>query len=314
MRQHFEAEGIDASEHLLRVAYAEMELRRRDAEPVSMRLATTQLGPLRLDRLRTRLEFSAEVEPLGAWIFAEVFSGCARYTTHGVERAYLPGEALLIAQPTESYLTSIENADLSVLVVDPGVVDEIAQTDGSATEHVRFTGYRAVDARALAQFRATLAFLRHSVGDAEQVSQQPLVASNAARLLVATALATFPNTALLAPTTIDRNDAHPSTLRRAVAFIETNAHLDISLADIAAAAFVTIRAVQLAFRRHLGTTPTAYLRQTRLRRANDDLRAADPARDTVGAIAARWGFSDASRFARAYVAAFGERPVDTLRS
>jgi predicted DNA-binding protein YlxM (UPF0122 family) len=39
-------------------------------------------------------------------------------------------------------------------------------------------------------------------------------------------------------------------VRRAVAFIEEYAHRDISAADIAGAAQVSIRAVQLAFARH----------------------------------------------------------------
>jgi transcriptional regulator GlxA family with amidase domain len=43
-------------------------------------------------------------------------------------------------------------------------------------------------------------------------------------------------------------------------FVDDNAHRDISITDIASAVHVTIRAAQLAFRRHLSTTPTAYLR------------------------------------------------------
>jgi hypothetical protein len=41
------------------------------------------------------------------------------------------------------------------------------------------------------------------------------------------------------------------------------------VADIAAAARVTTRAVQLAFRRHLDTTPTDYLRQDHPARGQD---------------------------------------------
>jgi len=56
-----------------------------------------------------------------------------------------------------------------------------------------------------------------------------------------------------------------ATVRRATAFIEQHAHTDINMADIAAAANVSIRAVQCAFRRHLNTTPMAYLRAVRLK-------------------------------------------------
>jgi AraC-like DNA-binding protein len=143
-------------------------------------------------------------------------------------------------------------------------------------------------------------------------ASHPLVTANAARLLAATALAAFPNNALADPTSQDRNDGSPVTLRRAVAFIEEHAHEDITTADIAAAAFVTIRAVQLAFRRHLDTTPTEYLRQVRLQYAHRQLSAADPQVESVTAVAYRWGFSSASRFAAAHRKAFGVLPSRTL--
>jgi transcriptional regulator GlxA family with amidase domain len=106
----------------------------------------------------------------------------------------------------------------------------------------------------------------------------------------------------------------PPILRNAVAFIQENADADIGLEDIAAAVNVSPRSVQYAFRRNLGTTPLEYLRRVRLDRAHRDLKAADPAHDTVTAIAGRWGFSHAGRFSLAYKAAFGTAPSDTLRA
>ena len=106
----------------------------------------------------------------------------------------------------------------------------------------------------------------------------------------------------------------PPILRNAIAFIQENADADIGLDDIAAAVNVSPRSVQYAFRRNLGTTPLEYLRRVRLDRAHRDLKAADPANDTVTAIAGRWGFSHAGRFSLAYKAAFGTAPSDTLRA
>ena len=60
-------------------------------------------------------------------------------------------------------------------------------------------------------------------------------------------------------------------INRAVRFIDDHAGSDLSMADIAAAANVSIRAVQLAFRRGLDLTPLGYLRQVRLERAHCDL-------------------------------------------
>jgi anti-anti-sigma factor len=106
--------------------------------------------------------------------------------------------------------------------------------------------------------------------------------------------------------------AASGTVGRAVAFIEERARDDIGVADIAAAAFVTVRAVQLAFRRYLDTTPLGFLRQVRLECAHQELAEADPDRTTVTAIAADWRFTNASRFSAYYRAAYGVPPTQTL--
>lgn len=111
----------------------------------------------------------------------------------------------------------------------------------------------------------------------------------------------------------ETSTAQPPLLQRAIAFIHDNAHREITLSDIAAAVNVTPRSVQYTFRRHLGTTPLEYLRRVRLDRAHRDLEVADPAVDTVTAIAGRWGFSHAGRFSSLYKKTFGRPPSRTLR-
>jgi transcriptional regulator GlxA family with amidase domain len=113
---------------------------------------------------------------------------------------------------------------------------------------------------------------------------------------------------------VGRGKAWPPVLRRAIAFIDENAHADIGLHDIAAAVNVTPRALQYRFRRHLNMTPLEYLRHIRLHRAHRDLEAADPAVDTVNAIAGRWGFGHAGRFSMSYKRLFGTAPSTTLRN
>jgi AraC-like DNA-binding protein len=110
----------------------------------------------------------------------------------------------------------------------------------------------------------------------------------------------------------DHYAAHPESLHRAVSFIEANPHRELTAADIAAAAGVTVRAVQLAFRRHLDTTPMAYLRRVRLHLAHQDLLDGDPATDSVTAIGARWGLVNPSHFATLYRREFGQSPSHTL--
>lgn len=101
-------------------------------------------------------------------------------------------------------------------------------------------------------------------------------------------------------------------MQRAIAFLESSVDQDVAVGDIAAAAGVTVRAVQTAFQRHLGTTPMAYLRQLRLAEVRTELLAADPAKLSVTAVAARWGFHHLGRFAAAYREQYGELPSATL--
>ncbi|WP_308405175.1 helix-turn-helix transcriptional regulator [Streptomyces sp. B93] len=97
--------------------------------------------------------------------------------------------------------------------------------------------------------------------------------------------------------------------------MDDHADQPLTVAEIAAAAHVTVRALQYAFRRHLGTTPLAYLRRTRLAHAHRDLQAADPLGGaTVADIAARWGFAHPGRFAALYRDAYGTSPSHTLHS
>jgi transcriptional regulator GlxA family with amidase domain len=109
------------------------------------------------------------------------------------------------------------------------------------------------------------------------------------------------------------DDVSSETLRRAIAYIHEHAHEEVTATSIARAACVTTRAVQLAFRRYLGTTPSAYLRQVRLGHAHLDLlSAAHTESGTVTQIANRWGFNHQGRFAAYYRQTYGQNPRQTL--
>jgi AraC-like DNA-binding protein len=279
-----------------------------------LRLASAGLGGVRFDQVSVAMAFEADATPLGAYVFGQLTSGRVRHCSDRSVRPYLPGEVFLAVQPEHPYTATVDDTAVELAVIDPALVDEVAESAPGRVQHpVRFTGYRAVSTRATERWKSTYAYVHSEARTNSGAVTHPLVAGNAARLLVATALATFPNTALTEPTVEDRHDAHPATLRRAIAFIEGNADTDVSVADIARAAHVTTRAIQLAFRRHLETTPSAYLRRVRLQHAHDQLRDAVPGTTTVSAVAAQWGFLNASQFAAHYRTAFAELPSRTLQ-
>lgn len=85
-----------------------------------------------------------------------------------------------------------------------------------------------------------------------------------------------------------------------------------SVATLAQAVHLSVRALQYGFKRDYDTTPMAYLRSVRLSEAREALRLASPANTTVREIALSCGFMHMSRFAAAYRAKYGESPSATL--
>ncbi|MEU3498782.1 hypothetical protein ABZ747_35515 [Kitasatospora cineracea] len=105
------------------------------------------------------------------------------------------------------------------------------------------------------QLAAAIAYVRDHALDDPALDPGGVLAATAARHLAAATLAALPHTGRSAHHRADSTEATPDTVRRALAYVDAHADRDIALADIAAAAYVTPRAPQYAFRRHLGTTP-----------------------------------------------------------
>ncbi|MCG3754025.1 AraC family transcriptional regulator [Amycolatopsis sp. Poz14] len=82
-------------------------------------------------------------------------------------------------------------------------------------------------------------------------------------------------------------------------------------ADLVAMSGLAPRALQLAFREHVGTGPMAFVRGVRLDRVRHDLL---NGRGSVTEVAATWGFHHPGHFARHYRERFGVSPSETLRS
>lgn len=95
--------------------------------------------------------------------------------------------------------------------------------------------------------------------------------------------------------------------------MESHPEWEHTTASLALEVGVSVRTLQKGFRDHWETTPSAYLKDVRLRRVHDELRSAHSDNATVGSIAGRWGFTHAGRFAALYRERFGETPSQTLR-
>jgi AraC-like DNA-binding protein len=222
------------------------------------------------------------------------------------------GDAILAVRPGRSCWARTTDAEISLTAVSP---EALLRITGDPEAHgepvVRFTSGRPRSTAAAAQWSTAIDYVTATLQSALHTEDTALVVGGATSLLASTMLHVFPNTYADAEHA-EQPDVSAPLLRRAVDYIRENSARDIAIGDVANAISVTPRAVQYMFRRHLDTTPMAYLRKIRLDRAHRDLLAADPSRDTVAAIATRWGFAHTGRFSQIYRAEFGESPSVTL--
>lgn len=277
-------------------------------------LRATDTGDLGADTVRLSTGVQCTVAPVDYLLVTTGVVGTGRYDVGGDEVRI--GAGSVFRFPDDVPLTATwDGIELHVMRMPRTVVERVASERLPLGAHgLRFTGLEPVSPAAGRAWVRLAHFVSAQLADDAPTAAHPIAAAALADLVAAGALATFPNTTLDDVLVRGPGYAAPSTVRRAVAFIDGHASLPITVTDIACAAGVSARALQGAFRRHLGVTPMAYLRRARLEGAHRDLQAADPtAGDTVAHVALRWGFLKPDRFAAAYRQAFGVPPSRTLR-
>ncbi|WP_214364720.1 AraC family transcriptional regulator [Pseudonocardia sp. H11422] len=140
----------------------------------------------------------------------------------------------------------------------------------------------------------------------------PLATGNLERLLIDGLLLAQPHNYTVALTG-PRRPAAPQAVRQTVELIQCHPEQPWTTASLARRVAVSARCLQQGFQRSVGVPPMRYLREVRLNRVYDDLRAAAPHSVSVSQVAGRWGFLYFGRFAAAYRQKFGQTPSQTLR-
>jgi len=101
------------------------------------------------------------------------------------------------------------------------------------------------------------------------------------------------------------------TIERARQYIEAHSEGPVRMAELARDLGVSLRALQVAFRRQLGRSPTEYLFECRLMTVRQHLLNAQEGA-TVTSLATECGFVNLGAFSARYRNAFGELPSETL--
>lgn len=313
--QRYATNDTDEAHAYLRRAFLDLNVQFAGEGPDGAGLQTvgTALGGLGVVRLHYSGRSQVQTVPDGDLNISHLLSGRARLARGKDEYRVTPGEVLIL--PDHS--VDVDWADMGLFTVrlPRPLIETVAHAQTGITgADLRFDSTRPISARLGRHWTHTVNHVLNTVLSDPELMSNPLITANTSQLLAATALAVFPNTSLDARQN-PAGEVTPQVLRRAMAYIDEHAHRAVTMSEMAAAAGVTARALQLAFRRHRDTTPTQYARTVRLERAHRDLQNADPTTGiTIAAIAGRWGFPHLGRFSTDYRTAYGTTPSHTLRT
>lgn len=307
--QDFDSDDAVAVSSFLDAAYGNSL--RLQADPGRLMFRRADLGPVSVDHMTLSGEVRFATDRISRFTVMECRTGTGRYDRAGLTDRLSPGEVVATAAPGDSYSGYCGALELRLLNLDLDAL-EVAALESRGTEGpLRFHGLRATTHEDALRWGRLIDFVELT---AERGRTAGLAERELARVVARTALQVFPNSTWDEPSgTTQRRDGRDGSavaVRRACGYIDSMADRDVTLADIAAAAHLSPRALQLAFRRHLGITPMQRLQDVRLQEARRELLAADA--PSVARVASRWGFSNHGRFAALYRDAFGELPSRTL--
>lgn len=280
-------------------------LLRIDPDDFAFRWRSATLCDMSIVRYSLTAEVHSRVQP------EDQLFACRLVTADGVLRSRRSVIEPGMPWATDSAQVEAEwngTAEVSALIFDRGRAQELARRiTGDDLLSLRLT---SVHPRSETAARHWVRAFDYLLGSAMSVDGDELIEAGLARHALTVVLSCFPSTFGSA---IVRDGAGESgaTVSKALAYIDDNAHLPITVDDVAEAVHISTRGLQYAFRRSIDTTPTEYLRRVRLDGAHRDLRNA--ANDeSVAQIARRWGFGNSSRFNALYRQTYGRSAKETL--
>lgn len=300
-----EGSDIDAAVALFRATYnADGEWK---AEPTdrdfSFRHSATGDGDMTLRNTRFLGHISGAMAHEDDYVVSWITAGYGFFDTGGANDALVVGRPFMF--PTDRPV-SFDMSDVEQKLVHfhkPFLERVAAEHHGTAPGTLHLDTVIPTDA-GVRSWRNTLALVSRTILD---VDASPLLQAEMSRIAAVALLGMFRPRPTVLPSTLLRPGN--ARLRLALEYLHANAHLPISTTTVAAAADLSVRALQEGFRRHLDLTPNTYLRNIRLDRVHDEL--VTQASRPVAQVAHAWGFAHLGRFAASYAARFHEQPHQT---
>lgn len=315
-RETFRTRDPDEARAAVAHAFCGHSLRVIDGS-LNMRTQSAALPHLSLHYLDYGAEVRINPEPLTSFYLLQIpLRGAARASACGVEVASDPSQATLLDPEDRVTMQWASGAPHLCLRVDRQALEAKATRLIGRTlrEPLKFSLGVPMTTPEARSMRLYLDLLRTELDAESSLASRSAMAGQLEDVVMTSLLLSAPNT-YSSWLEEDGSAATPRCVRKAVELIEAHAHEPLVVEDIAEAVGVSVRALQSGFRRHMGSSPMAYLRDVRFDLVHKDLIAADPSEGvSVTQLALARGFTHLSRFAQAYRERYGVSPSDTLRS
>ncbi len=245
--------------------------------------------------------------------FTFMFSHQGAITFGAGERAISGSQNIALAAESicyDSLVLSPGYASSALVIRRALMIERLAiLLDRPIVVHPKFASMIDLDLDGLAALRSLLSFLT-AAPFVDELNRTKLTGLRLREMLVDLVLETWPHTyseALRRPPPL----IAPRSVKLARDFINEHPHVHATGTELAALTGVSLRSLQVGFRRFIGSSISTYQRQVRLERARDDL-ARNP-ESAIDEVALRWGFTNTSRFSRYFKGAFGVSPRDITR-
>lgn len=315
----FEGAGDDAREWLDRAYGTSLRL---SGEVGTVWHSRVDHGAFAFDHLLIGGAFAVNADAMPALVVVDLINGNSAYSRDHVTSHSHDGDSVLAAGWDMPFTNVSDGFEVRTTTITAralaAAVDDL-DVD-CPWDRVSFSSYIPFSPAAGARWRATVDQLAAAMPQAATASagegggDASDMVDETGRLLAHTLLATFPNDVMAEAVRLEheagRREASPMLVARAMRVVEARAYDEITLDELAAACGVTPRALQYAFRKHLGCSPLDYVRRVRLDLARASIR--NGARLSVSEAAAKFGFHNPGRFASDFRQVFDENPGQTL--
>jgi AraC-like DNA-binding protein len=283
----------------------------------AMTLDAASLGPITLGWLVYDTEIRVDAEP-----HADAYQ--VNLISAGQMRAYCGSRSIVATsntgmifgpdRPTGFAGWRTPSLMLGIKIERHALEDELEQMlSRPVTGPIAFAPALDLSRRGAADWNQLVGTLATCLFDPESLFRQPIMTAPLVHAISAGLLLSADHD-LRSQLEAPARSIGPTTVRRAHEYIEQHANEPLTVAQVAAWAGVSTRALQQGFQRSLGATPHQIIQHIRLGGAHRDLVNSSADEATVAGIGARWGFPHAGRFAAIYRARYNTYPSVTLRS